>query len=273
MSTPLQSRFRGLGARILTAVVYGVATLLALWFGAVPTAILFGAMTGLAAREFYAIRHGGFGVPRVVFGVAAATAMPLATALWSSSGMLWVSTLLIVTLIVRHTFIARIRLTETAETLFGALYTGFLLSHFVLIRSHDDGLALALTLIASVWLADVGAYVIGVSFGRRKLAPRISPNKSWEGFFAGTIACVATWLVVPGFFDVKISVLVAVMIGLGVALAAVVGDLFESRLKREVGVKDSGDSLPGHGGFLDRIDSLLFASLVGYWLLKWGGVL
>ena len=267
------SRFKDLAPRIVTAALYASATVGAVLWGTVPTAVLYGLIAALATREFYTIRRGGPGLPHVVFGVAAAGAMPLATAFWAGEGVRWVFTVLVIVLIVRHTFIVRVRVTETAEALFGALYTGVLISHLILIRSvFAEGLVLALVLILSVWASDVAAYLFGIMFGRHKMAPRISPKKSWEGFYAGTIACVTMWVVAPGLLGVDLPVWLMAAVGLAVALAAVVGDLFESRLKREVGVKDSGDALPGHGGFLDRIDSLLLAGLVAYWILWLGGI-
>lgn len=273
MSALPGSRFKDLAPRVVTAAVYASTTIGAVWWGALPTAMLYGVIAALATREFYTMRRGGPGLPHVVLGVVAAGVMPLAAALWAGEGIRWVFTVLTLVLIVRHTFIVRVRVTETAEALFGALYTGVLISHLILIRSSfSDGMALTLVLLASVWASDVAAYLFGIMFGRHKLAPRISPKKSWEGFYAGTAACIAAWVFLPGAFGVEIAPWLLAAVGLTVALAAVVGDLFESRLKREVGVKDSGDSLPGHGGFLDRIDSLLLASLVAYWTLWLGGI-
>lgn len=273
MSAPSGPRFKDLAPRVSTAAIYASATIGAVWWGALPTAVLYGVIAALATREFYTMRRGGPGLPHVVLGVAAAGVMPIATAFWAGEGIRWVFTVLTLVLIVRHTFIVRVRVTETAEALFGALYAGVLISHLVLIRSvFADGMALTLVLLASVWASDVAAYLFGIMFGRHKLAPRISPKKSWEGFYAGTAACVAVWVLLPGVLGVVIAPWLLGVVGLTVALAAVVGDLFESRLKREVGVKDSGDSLPGHGGFLDRIDSLLLAGLVAYWALWLGGI-
>jgi len=136
----------------------------------------------------------------------------------------------------------------------------------------DRGRVLALAVVISVWLSDMGAYFIGSLTGRHKMAPHISPKKSWEGFVAGVVGCLAVWLLVPLCPVADITWLQAIAVGLGVAVAAVIGDLAESRMKREAGVKDSGNSLPGHGGFLDRLDSLILVCLVAYWILWWSGV-
>lgn len=119
-------------------------------------------------------------------------------------------------------------------------------------------------LLAIVWLGDTGAYYVGKTWGRRKLAPRISPNKTWEGSLAGLLAGVlgaAAWSYWRlGSIEASILVLAVV-----VSIAAQIGDLVESLLKRGAGIKDSGNVLPGHGGVLDRLDALLFAAPV-MWL-------
>ncbi|MFO1319835.1 MAG: phosphatidate cytidylyltransferase [Burkholderiales bacterium] len=116
-----------------------------------------------------------------------------------------------------------------------------------------------LAVMAIVWIADTGAYFAGRRFGRRKLAPSISPGKTWEGVVGATVCvvlyCTVLHAVRPGLLPGP-SFAVVVALGLGLLLLSIVGDLFESWMKREAGVKDSGGILPGHGGILDRIDSL-----------------
>jgi phosphatidate cytidylyltransferase len=122
--------------------------------------------------------------------------------------------------------------------------------------------------LLAVWADDTAAYFVGRLIGRHRMAPRLSPKKSWEGLVAGTAAAVAV-----AFFalyqDRKtyLSIWQAVVLGIAIAVAAVLGDLFESAVKRDVAVKDSGRLLGGHGGFLDRLDSLLFATPTAYALL------
>ena len=111
-----------------------------------------------------------------------------------------------------------------------------------------------------VWVADSGAYFVGVRFGKHKLAPRISPGKSWEGFFGGLFATLLLAAAMLPWLGLQWSSLPALMLLTAVtSLISVVGDLFESLLKRHAGAKDSSDLIPGHGGMLDRIDSLLAA--------------
>lgn len=137
-----------------------------------------------------------------------------------------------------------------------------------------NGLILAVMVL--VWAADIGAYFSGKAFGRRKLAPRVSPGKSWEGLVGGLLASLLITAVVGFVRDWSaVSVLLAVLGAAVVVLGSVVGDLTESMFKRQSGVKDSSNLLPGHGGVLDRIDSLtaaipLFAVLL--WLAGWGAL-
>lgn len=259
-------------SRVSTAALYGIVVLGALWFGPMATAGIFGLMGALAAGEFYAMQRRESRLPNEFIGVGAAALMPVSAAVWGLPGPVAVVTALVAMSLLWHTRITRVRTADTAETVFGAIYTGFLLSYLVHIRALDAGFILSFTLMVSVWASDVAAYFVGSTVGRHKLAPHISPKKSWEGFLAGALACIGVWAIVPLVPESGVSVTLALLAGLGVALSSTVGDLAESRMKREAGVKDSGTSLPGHGGFLDRLDSLILACLVAYWILWWGGV-
>lgn len=154
-----------------------------------------------------------------------------------------------------------------AATLLGAAWIGLGLAHMIFIREiPEHGALAALTVLLAVFAADTFAYVAGRFFGRHKMAPQTSPGKTWEGFVAGSIAAV----LVPffafyeeGFLDVPQSL----ALGGAIAVAAPIGDLFESALKRDAGIKDTGRLLLGHGGVLDRLDALLFAAVVSFYLL------
>lgn len=271
-SEPAGIKPKSLRRRAFTGAAYGAAVLGALWWGPLPTGVLFGVMAGFAAAEFYAMERRESRLPNEVFGVVAAALMPVSAALWGLPGLSATVTGLIAASLLWHVLFVRVTTADTAETVFGAVYTGFLLAYLVLIRQYEAGLILSVAVVISVWLNDMAAYFVGSMIGRNKLAPHISPKKSWEGFISGTIATIVTWTVVPLVTDAALSLPLAVFTGTAVALAAVVGDLTESRIKREAGVKDSGTSLPGHGGFLDRLDSLILVCLVAYWVLWWGGI-
>jgi len=174
-------------------------------------------------------------------------------------------------------------LNTTSNTLFSVVYAVSVVGCFAAIVALFAYSPLyLLSVLALVWIADVFAYFSGKAFGKRKLAPSISPGKSWEGAIGGAIAVlvISTLVIVFGGEAVANTFPVRVQASLGwpatylilvlVAAASVVGDLFESQLKRRAGMKDSSNLLPGHGGVLDRIDALVpvlpLAALIGNWL-------
>jgi phosphatidate cytidylyltransferase len=170
---------------------------------------------------------------------------------------------------------ARTRAPSTAaigSTVLGAAWIGLGLAHMIFVREiPEHGALAAFTVLLTVFVSDTAAYGAGRLFGRHKMAPRTSPGKTWEGFVAGTIAA----LLVPFFALYEegfLTVPESLVLGGAIALAAPMGDLFESALKRDAGIKDSGRVLLGHGGVLDRIDALLFAVVASYYLLVAFGV-
>jgi len=149
----------------------------------------------------------------------------------------------------------------------GGVYLGWAGRQFVLIRAWPDGAAWLLLVLAGVWLADSGAYLVGVRLGRHKMTPSLSPKKSWEGLIGGiVIGVVGNGLVAAAL---GLPVIHGAALGLLGGSIGTLGDLSISMIKRQVGVKDSGQLIPGHGGALDRIDSLLFAAIAGYLYLTW----
>jgi phosphatidate cytidylyltransferase len=162
----------------------------------------------------------------------------------------------------------RERIVETwgATALFG-LWIGFLGAYGVLLVDRPDGPVVVLAVIGAAIFTDIGGYAFGVAFGRHKVAPSVSPNKSWEGLIGGLVVAALVAAIVLPLFDVGIGVGGAIGLAITCGVAAFVGDLAESMVKRELGLKDLGDLLPGHGGILDRVDGILFAMPVGYYVL------
>jgi phosphatidate cytidylyltransferase len=152
-----------------------------------------------------------------------------------------------------------------AITLLGIYWIGFALAHAVLLRGLPHGEGIVIDILVGTFLGDTGAYLGGRMFGRRPLAPRISPSKTVEGLLAGMAFAIAgVWL--AGRYQDWLPGSHALVLGLGVALVAPVGDLFESFVKRDAGVKDSGGAFGAHGGALDRLDAVLFTAVVGYYI-------
>ena len=133
------------------------------------------------------------------------------------------------------------------------------------------GGVLVLGILLSVWANDSFAYLVGSKFGKHKLAPRTSPKKSWEGFFAGLAGSAVFWCLMTLVPGVTMSIPQAILFGLASGLMGVLGDLAESRIKRNSGFKDSGTIMPGHGGLLDRCDSLFLVAVTSAILLVAGG--
>lgn len=152
-------------------------------------------------------------------------------------------------------------------TLLGAGWIGLGLAHAVLLRDLDQhGLLAAYTVLIAVWAGDAAAYFIGVLFGRHKLAPSVSPGKTWEGLIAGTAATIAVTFIAL-YKSNFLSIPESLTLGVVIAVVAPLGDLFESALKRDMDVKDSSRLLAGHGGLLDRLDALLFSWVAAYYVI------
>jgi phosphatidate cytidylyltransferase len=152
-----------------------------------------------------------------------------------------------------------------ALTLFGIYWVGFALAHAVLLRHLPHGGGIVIDVLVGTFLGDTGAYVGGRLFGRRPLAPRISPNKTLEGLMIGIVfAILGVWF--ASLYQDWLPKSHALLLGVGVALAAPVGDLFESFIKRGAGTKDTGTLFGPHGGALDRLDAVLFTAVVGYYV-------
>jgi phosphatidate cytidylyltransferase len=155
-----------------------------------------------------------------------------------------------------------------ASTVLGAGWIGLCLGHLLLLREiPSDGELATFTVLLAVWAGDIGAFFAGRLIGRHRLAPTLSPGKTWEGFLFGTAATIFVTFVALYKQD-YLSIPESLVLGAVIAIAAPIGDLFESALKRDMQVKDSGRLLAAHGGVLDRIDSLLFAVVAAYYMLR-----
>ena len=151
----------------------------------------------------------------------------------------------------------------------GPLYLGFTLSYVLLLRELEQGTQWLVLALFSAFTTDTGAFFVGRALGRHRMAPRISPGKTWEGAAAGLLAGIATALLLDALFGLPLALHEAAVLGVGASLAAQGGDLVESALKRYVGAKDTGRLIPGHGGVLDRLDSIVLALVLVYYGAQW----
>ena len=155
--------------------------------------------------------------------------------------------------------------TSMAITTFGTIWIGMAIAHAVLLRGTPHGDGIVIDILVGTFVGDTGAYLGGRSFGTRRLAPRISPNKTVEGLVIGfVVAVLATWC--AGLYQDWLSHGQALLLGVAVGLAAPLGDLFESQVKRDAGAKDAGRAFGAHGGALDRLDAAFFTLVAGYYV-------
>jgi phosphatidate cytidylyltransferase len=158
-------------------------------------------------------------------------------------------------------------LTGWALTLAGALYIGGVFGHMILVRNLPQGLGWVLLTFAGTWACDSAAYFAGVNLGRHGFFTRVSPHKTWEGAIGGFAAGIVTTVVAGHLLG--LALWQGFALGVVLVLGVTFGDLAESLVKRQVGVKDSGSLIPGHGGALDRIDSLIFGAVIVYYFATW----
>lgn len=272
-------RARGWTEKLLTrttsGAIYAFVVTACVFLGPLATAVVVAAMAWLCCSEFFRMARMSGRMPNEPVGLTASVLYPLASYFWGVSGLVVVGFALLVAVSVWYVATPRATIGDVSITLFGPAYTSLPLSSMVVARVALPDLAgaeLVFGAVLSVWANDALAYFVGSRFGSHKMAPRISPNKSWEGFFGGIVTCVAVWAIMGVLGLHGLGVPYAVWTGVVVGVAGVVGDLFESRIKRGVGVKDSGNIMPGHGGMLDRSDSLIFGMMVALFMFLVGGI-
>lgn len=265
--------------RTIVALVLLPLGLAAIFLGGWVFAALIALIAGLAAREYAGLfRQGGY-QPATALVVGGAVLL-VAGRQWDGfESADWMLSFLILAAMAYH-LLAYERGREQAGTDFaislsGIFYLGWLGAYLVSVRQLPEGEFWLLLILPAVWLADMGAYFAGTRFGRHKLSPRLSPKKTWEGYLAGIPASVIGTALLAALYQAwtgpatAITPLRGALLGLVLSILTTLGDLGESMLKRQVGVKDSGTLLPGHGGAFDRIDSWLWGGVIGYYLVAW----
>ncbi|MFH1560157.1 MAG: phosphatidate cytidylyltransferase [Chloroflexota bacterium] len=274
-----------MASRVISAIVGVPLVMAAIWAGLPWLSLLAAFLASLGALEFYRMAERREVQPAVLPGIAWALSFIISGHMggWLTPWMLlggavatlsWhqLRRLISLPLLVREGVASRgfnDALVDWAYTAAGALYMGWTLSLVLVLRTEVKGLEWVLVVILGTFATDTGAFFTGRMLGRRPLAPRISPGKTWEGaiggflFGAGTVLALASWL------DLPLSPWEGAILGALVGVSAQVGDLVESMVKRASGVKDAGKLIPGHGGILDRLDSVVFVLVVVYHFSIW----
>ncbi len=260
--------------RVISAVLLlpiGVALIL---IGGWPFDLAIALIFTLAAFEFIQLMTQGHFNPNLIFAVALVW-VSLIDVIWpdASTTRPAIAALLIIALTWQMRHREGSPTANWALTVAGGIYLGLAGQHFILLRQLSNGQWWLLLALTGTWLADSGAYFVGRKFGVHKMTPSLSPKKSWEGLAGGA----AFGLILNALIAVAFSRLLGLdfpwwagaALGLIGALIGVLGDLSISMIKREVGAKDSGHIIPGHGGVLDRLDSLLFTIVASYYFLVW----
>ncbi|MDE2860211.1 MAG: phosphatidate cytidylyltransferase [Chloroflexota bacterium] len=277
-----------MASRLASAFVGVPIVIAALWAGAPWLSMLAAVLASLGAVEFYRMAEQRGARPATVLGVA--WALVFVVSGHSEDYVEYQTTLVAVgggalTLawhLARRFVPGRAKddideapdslgdtIADWGNTAAGAIYTGWTLSLFLRLRAGEDGLEWVLLAVLATFATDTGAFLVGRAIGRRRMAPRISPGKTWEGAIGGWVAGVGAVVGLAALLDMPLTQPEAIVLGALIGVAAQVGDLVESILKRAAGVKDSGTLIPGHGGVLDRLDSVVFAVVVVYHFSVW----
>ncbi len=275
-----------LARRVIVALIGAPLAIVTLWYGGAAMATLISVLSAIAAWELFRIAESGGHTPIAPLGIVMAAVLPLVVHA-EYLGLIRVPfSVLPIVVLATMTVALFLRapsskpLGAAAITLFGVAYTGGLLSFAYALRYFDYAVGQAAGTVVVVfpllltWSSDVGAYFTGRLIGGRKLMPSISPGKTISGAIGG----IATTVIVAWLYQryamipvARLALTPVALVGVAIAMSVVgqIGDLVESQLKREGNVKDSSHLLPGHGGVLDRVDSLLFTFPVAFVLLRW----
>jgi phosphatidate cytidylyltransferase len=260
--------------RILVAAIIVPLIVTFLVLGGWPFNVFFCIALTMAAWEFWRMfRTAGYSPSLVILGVFTVSIFFLRTLPLAEYMGFWLSALVLFSLAdaVRQQAINIPNATfNFTITISGALYIGWLGSYLILLRNLPHGLFWTLLVIFTAAMADTGGYLFGSLWGKHRIAPSISPKKSWEGYIGGIlVGGLSTWLAawIMHFYIPEILPLTGLILGVVISILVPFGDLAESMFKRQFQIKDSSHILPGHGGILDRIDSSLWAIVIGYYLI------
>ncbi len=277
-ATPRPLYRRGSFQRVVAGLVFVPMFIVITRAGGYPFLALVDLIIVLGLMEFYAMMRAKGMHPYRTIGVI--SGLTLSTYIFFRSGEFanFVFTFILIALMGLELARKdnRLAVYHVSTTIFGVIYVAYLASHLVLLRElptqvgvpYAQGASFVFLVFVVTWASDTGAYAIGSLFGEHTLSPKVSRNKTWEGAFGGVLfAAVAGWVASVTFAG-YLAAWEGVVMGVLASMVGLLGDLFESTLKRDAGVKDTSHVIPGHGGVLDRFDSLLFTAPLIYYFLK-----
>ena len=253
--------------RILSAAVGLPILIVFVWLGSYWLAVLVALIVLLASREFYGLLKRVGLSPHARLGYAWGACI-IAIAAIDSGVWIWIVVIGIATIALLGS-LRRSSMTwvlDIVGTTLGSLYIAGSLSAVLIIRQGDQGIKWLLLALFVTFATDIGAYLAGKTWGRHFMVPSISPSKTWEGLAGGLILGTATCLLLNSFMSLPIENGGAIILGIVIVLISQLGDLIESKVKRLAKVKDSGNIIPGHGGLLDRLDSLVLVFPLVYYV-------
>jgi phosphatidate cytidylyltransferase len=259
-----RSQRSDLVARTLIAIPAAIVVIIFINVGGLAFALFMIAVGWACLQELYRLLARWH--PVAIVGFASVAAMVLAARYGNQRDVLEVAVatvpVLFLVVVARGQGHATVSM---AGTLLGIVWIGLAVTHGELLRQLPHGNGVFIDVLAGTFIGDTGAYVGGRLFGRRPLAPTISPNKTMEGLVCGMLAAIVT-IFLAGLFQAWLTQTDALLLGLAVAILAPIGDLFESVIKRDAGTKDAGSIFGPHGGVLDRADAALFTIVAGYYV-------
>lgn len=258
---------RSISGAVYVALI--VVAIVAGRYGIAALTVVFALLAGIEYQQLVASKGGRQAITSVINAVDISVLLLIQAVAFTAAQFyfdIFVGCILALAIIVIARFVLALydkrpeAFAETGRSILGYIYIGLPLGALNILGIFPDSFWFILAMFVMIWLNDTGAFCVGSLFGRRKLFERLSPKKSWEGFWGGLLFCalagVLFYYLAPG----TLSLGAWIGFGVTVSVLSTWGDLFESMMKRSLGVKDSGKLIPGHGGILDRIDSLLFVA-------------
>ncbi|MDY6917757.1 MAG: CDP-archaeol synthase [Chloroflexota bacterium] len=255
--------------RLLTALVL-LPLIVIIWFGGPAYSLTVAVAAALGLLEFFHMKGFSWRHPLTLFGLLWVLLLILAAHFATTYSLLVLSAAVVFSLVwvVSRSSVEQAS-HDWAWTLAGIIYVGWMLSYFIPLRALEGGRDWVFVALFATFAVDTSAFFIGRAWGRHPLAPRVSPGKTWEGTIGGFLAAIAACLILAAVLpSVAVGWKVAVL-GVLIGVFAQLGDLAESMLKRSAGVKDASRLMPGHGGLLDRLDSIIFSVVVVYYYVLW----